>query len=95
MMVMPLMSICRCVPDSYEKSLTKGRSEEVAPLEKEEGKMTTGTLRARYPEARLFRLSNPCLMSLHRNMPPWTVRMRPLTTLPDLCSRSMRSVETS
>jgi len=82
-----------------KQSLTKGRSEEGAPLEKEEGRMMMRTRRARHPEARQtpswLSLSNPCLISSHRNMPPRTVRMRRLTTLRDLCLRSMRNVETS
>lgn len=82
---------------SMKKPLTKGRSEEGAVLENEERKPMTGTLRLRYPEARLFRtpISNPCLIFSHRNTPQWIVKMRPLTTLPDLCWRSMQNVETS
>ena len=86
-----------------KKALTKDRSEEGAPLEKEEERRKTmmmRTRRARHPETRQtpprrLSLSNPCLISSHRNMHPRTARMRLLTTLPDLCLRSMRNVETS
>jgi hypothetical protein len=83
-----------------KKSLTKGRSEEGAPLEKEGRRMMIRRRRARHPagarqtQSRLS-LSNPCLISSHRNMPPRTARMRLLTTLRDLCLRSMRNAETS
>lgn len=55
-----------------KNSLNGDRSGEDALLEKEERKTTMGALRARYTEARLSRLSlsNPCLISSHRNMPP-------------------------
>ena len=83
-----------------KKALTKDRSEEGAPLEKEERRKTMmRTRRARHPEAlqtpSRLSLSNPCLISSHRNMPPRTARKRLSTTLRDLCLRSMRNVETS
>jgi hypothetical protein len=86
------------VPKKY---LTRDRSEEGAPPEKEErlGGKKMRTRRARHPEARQtpprLSLSNPCLIFSRRNMPPRTAKMRILTKLRDLSLRSMRNVETN